>query len=124
MVFNSIILQATPATRLAWESLYNLYAYLGIASAIVTFAMIIYFCVRYRARAGSTVIPSNPKTRENRDAKLRGPILIYVLMAIILISVGSQSLVTYAAFSRVPSTQNTIHINVVGHQFVVDVYLR
>jgi len=117
VVFNSIILQATPPTRLAWESVYNLYSYLGIVSAIVTFAMIIYFCVRYRARAGSTLTPSNPKTRENRDAKLKGPILIYVLMTIILVSVGSQSLATYAAFSRVPSTPNTIHINVVGHQF-------
>lgn len=43
--------------------------------------------------------------------------MIYVLMAIVLISVGSQSIITYNAFSQPPNSPTTIHINVVGHQF-------
>lgn len=116
MVFESIILQ-TPPTRAGWESVYNLYSYLGLASSIAAFTIIVYFCVRYRERAGSTLTPSNPKTRENRDAKWKGPVLVYVLMSVVLIAVASQSFATYNAFSTVPSAPNTIHINVVGHQF-------
>ncbi len=116
VVFNSIILQ-TPPTRMGFEYVYNLYSYLGIASAVVSFAIIVYFCVRYKARAGSTHNPTNPKTREDRDSKWKGPVMVYVLMAIVLIAVGSQSFATYSAFSTVPSSPNTIHINVVAHQF-------
>ena len=114
--FDSIILQV-PATRAGWQYVYDLYSALGTVSAIVAFTVIIYFCVRYRARKGQTLTASNPKTRENRDTKTRGPILIAVLMAIVLIAVASQSFVTYDAFSRAPSSPTTVHINVVGHQF-------
>jgi cytochrome c oxidase subunit 2 len=114
--FNSILLQVPP-TRLGWEYLYNLYSYLGIAAAVVTFAMIAYFCMRYRARSGSLPSKSDPATTENRDSKWRGPLMVYVLMAIVLISVGSQSFITYDAFSRVPSSPTTVHINVIAHQF-------
>jgi cytochrome c oxidase subunit 2 len=38
-------------------------------------------------------------------------------MAIVLITVASQSFATYTAFSTVPSSPTTIHINVVAHQF-------
>lgn len=117
MFFNSIILQTSPPTRMGWEYVYNLYSYLGIVSAIVAFVLIAYLCVRYRARSGSTLTPTNPKTRENRDANWKGPIIVYILMAIVLVTVASQSFATYNAFSRVPSSPTTIHINVVGHQF-------
>jgi len=102
---------------MGWEYVYNLYSYLGIVSAIVAFVLIAYLCVRYRARSGSTLTPTNPKTRENRDANWKGPIIVYILMAIVLVTVASQSFATYNAFSRVPSSPTTIHINVVGHQF-------
>jgi cytochrome c oxidase subunit 2 len=115
VVLDSIILQV-PSTRAGWEYVYGVYSALGIASAVVAFTVILYFCVRYRAgRTGLTA--SDPKTRENRDANVKGPIIIVVLMAIVLITVASQSFATYNAFSTVPSSPTTIHINVVGHQF-------
>jgi cytochrome c oxidase subunit 2 len=116
VVFDSIILQV-PATRAGWQYVYNLYSALGTVSAVVAFTVIIYFCVRYRARGGVTLTASDSRTRENRDANIKGPILIAVLMAIVLITVASQSFATYNAFSTAPSSPNTIHINVVGHQF-------
>ena len=114
--FDSVVLQV-PATRAGWQYVYDIYSALGTISAIVAFTVIIYFCVRYRARRGLTLTASSPKTRENRDGKIRGPILICALMAIVLITVASQSFATYDAFSRVPSSPNIVHINVVGHQF-------
>jgi cytochrome c oxidase subunit 2 len=114
--FDWVILQVPP-TRSGWEYVYNLYSYLGVAAAVVTFTLIIYFCFRYRSRVSSSVSPSSPATRENRDSKWRGPLLVYVLMGIVLVSVASQSFATYDAFSRVPSSANTITINVVAHQF-------
>jgi cytochrome c oxidase subunit 2 len=115
VLFDSIVLQI-PATRAGWQYVYDVYSALGVASAIVAFTMILYFCVRYRAR-GRTLTASSEKSRENRDSKIRGPILVYVLMAIVLITVASQSFATYNAFSTAPSSPTTIHINVVGHQF-------
>ena len=115
MLFQSIVLQV-PATSAGWQYVYNVYSALGIASAIVAFTVIIYFCVRYRS-GGSTLTASDPKTRENRDNKIKGPVLIYILMAIVLVTVASQSFATYSAFSTVPSSPTTIHINVIAHQF-------
>ena len=116
VVFNSIILQ-TPPTRAGFESVYNLYSALGLVSAIVTITFVIYLCVRYRAWAGAKPDSSNPKTRENRDNKWKGPLLIYVLMAMVLITVASRSFATYNAFSTVPSSPNTVYITVHAHQF-------
>ena len=115
MFFQSIILQV-PATTAGWQYVYDIYSALGIASAIVAFTVIIYFCVRYRS-GGTTLTASDPKTRENRDNKIKGPVLIYILMAIVLVTVASQSFATYSAFSTVPSSPTTIHINVIAHQF-------
>lgn len=116
MTFDSIILQIPP-TRTGWESVYTLYSYLGVAASVVTFAIIIYLCVRYRTRAGSSLSKSDPISRENRDSKWKGPMLVYALMLIVLVSVASASFSTYDAFSRVPNASNTVHINVVAHQF-------
>jgi len=113
--FESIVLQV-PATRAAWEHVYDIYSALGIASAVVAFTVIIYYCVRYRS-GGTTLTASDPRTRENRDNQVKGPVLVYVLMAIVLITVASQSFATYSAFSTVPSSPTTIHINVIAHQF-------
>ena len=115
LVIGSTILQV-PATSAGWQYVYGIYSALGIACAVVAFTVIIYFCVRYRS-GGTTLSASDPRTRENRDDKVKGPVLVYVLMAIVLIAVASQSFTTYAAFSRVPSSPTTVHINVVGHQF-------
>jgi cytochrome c oxidase subunit 2 len=114
--FSSIALQIPP-TRTGWEYVYNLYSYLGTAAAVVTFAMIAYFCVRYRSRVKSLLSPSDARTREDRDSKWKGPLMVYVLMGIVLVSVASQSFATYSAFSRVPNAPETVHINVVAHQF-------
>lgn len=62
-------------------------------------------------------MPTDPKAKENRDAKWKGPAMVYILMAIVLIAVGTQSFATYSAFSTAPSSPTTIHINVVAHQF-------
>ncbi len=116
MTFTSIVLQAPP-TRTGWESVYNLYSYLGTAAAVVTFAIIVYFCVRYRSHVKSLISPTDARTREDRDSKWKGPLLIYALMLVILVSVEAQSFATYDAFSRVPRSPNTMRINVTAHQF-------
>src|SRR5208282_2325488 len=116
MTFQSVILQV-PTTRAAWESLYALYSYLGIACGAVTFAIILYFCVRYRSKIETSLSPLDPRTSENRDSKWKGVALIYLLMAVVLIAVGSQSIGTYNAMSSVPNSPNTLHINVIAHQF-------
>jgi cytochrome c oxidase subunit 2 len=116
VTLTSIALQVPP-TRSGWEFVYNLYSYLGLAAAIVTFAVIVYFCVRYRSHVKSFISPTDARTRENRDSKWKGPLIVYVLMLIVLVTVASQSFVTYDAFSRVPNSTNTVHINVVAHQF-------
>jgi cytochrome c oxidase subunit 2 len=100
-----------------WEYLYGVYSYLGIIAAIFTFAMILYFCVKYRARSGLKFGTKTPATHENRDSNWKGPLLIYVLMGIILIGVGSQSFITYNTFSTPIRSPNTLHISVIGHQF-------
>jgi cytochrome c oxidase subunit 2 len=38
-------------------------------------------------------------------------------MGIVLVTVGSQSFITYNAFSTPPQSTNTVHINVIAHQF-------
>jgi cytochrome c oxidase subunit 2 len=106
-----------PPTRSGWESVYNLYSYLGVAASVVTFAIIVYFCVRYRSNLKSFVSSSDARTREDRDSKWKGPILVYILMGIVLVTVATQSFTTYDAFSRAPSSPNTLHINVIAHQF-------
>ena len=116
MAFQSAILQV-PTTRAAWEYIYALYSYFGIACAVVTFAIILYFCVRYRSKIETSLSPLDPRTRENRDSKWKGVALIYLLMAIVLITVGSQSIATYNAMSTVPNSPTTLHINVIAHQF-------
>jgi cytochrome c oxidase subunit 2 len=115
VVLGSVILQV-PATTAAWQYVYNLYAALGIASAVVAFTVIVYFCVRYRA-GRTRLTASDPRTRENRDNKVKGPVLVYVLMAIVLITVATQSFTTYTAFSKAPTSPTTVHVNVVAHQF-------
>jgi cytochrome c oxidase subunit II len=105
-----------PPTRAAWEFVYNVYNVLGLGSSIVAFAVIVVMAIRYRAR-GKTISPTDARARENRDAQWKGPALVYILMAIVLITVASQSFITYNAFSVVPQTTNTITINVIGHQF-------
>jgi cytochrome c oxidase subunit 2 len=114
--FESVILQ-TPPTRMGWEYVYGIYSYLGIIAAIFTFAMIIYFCVKYRARSGLEVGTNTPASRENRDSNWKGPLLICVLMGIILVGVGSQSFITYQEFSSPIRSPNTLHITVIAHQF-------
>src|SRR5208283_4321444 len=116
MTFHSIILQV-PVTRAAWEYIYALYSYLGIACGTVTFVIVLYFCIRYRSKIETSLSPLDPRTRENRDSKWKGVALIYLLMAIVLIAVGSQSVSGYDSFSSVPNSPNTLHINVIGHQF-------
>ena len=116
MTLNSIVLQVPP-TRTGWESVYNLYSYLGTAAAVVTFAIIVYLCIKYRSHVKSLISPTDDRTRENRDSKWKGPLIVYVLMLIVLVVVASQSFATYDAFSRIPSSTNTVHISVVAHQF-------
>jgi len=79
--------------------------------------MIVYFCVKYRARSGQKFGINSPATRENRDSNWKGPLLICVLMGIILIGAGSQSFITYNTFSSPIHSTNTLHITVIGHQF-------
>jgi cytochrome c oxidase subunit 2 len=114
--FSSIVLQIPP-TRSGWEHVYNLYSYLGVAASVVTFAIIAYFCVRYRSNSKSLVSASDARTHEIRDSKWKGPMLVCLLMGIVLIAVASQSFSTYDAFSTAPSSPTTLHINVVAHQF-------
>lgn len=97
-----------------WSSVYWYYWVLGVAAGVVTFAIMLYILVRYRAKDNQP-IPLE-KQRQNRET-WKGPIVVFVLMGIVLIVVGIQTINALSVYQNPPSTQNTLNIKVTCHQF-------
>jgi cytochrome c oxidase subunit II len=106
--------QVPPPSAQLYNSVYSWYYYLGIASAAVTFGLILYVLIRYRARSGQE-IPLE-KTREKRES-WRGAIATFVLMGIVLLAVGAQSIMALPTYENPPTTSSSMQVGVTGQQF-------
>jgi len=93
-----------PASTSLWNSVYNIYSILGIASAAVTLGVAIYVLYRYRSKDGA--LPPFEKQREARDT-WKGPVIVMGLMAVVLIFVGAQTLMAFPVYQTVPNTSES-----------------
>jgi cytochrome c oxidase subunit 2 len=87
---------------------------LGVAAAVVTFAMMFYLIIKYRAK-GETSIPVE-KQKESRET-WRGPIIVFVIMGIVLTVVAIQTINALPIYQNPPSISNKLDVMVTGHQF-------
>ena len=109
-------LQATPLPPSAqlFQNVWNWYWTLGVASGAVTFGIIIYVLVRYRARPG--VPPSVAKSKEIRET-WKGPLVTFALMGIVLIAVGAQTFIALPTYLNPPNDPGKMQVGVVAQQF-------
>ena len=120
MHFSSLIaashLQATPPPPSAqlFQNVWNWYWTLGVASGAVTFAIIVYVLVRYRARPG--VQPSVDKSREVRET-WKGPLITFALMGIVLVAVGAQTFMALPTYLNPPNDAGKMQVGVTAQQF-------
>lgn len=105
--------QIAPSEEL-WSSVYWYYWVFGVAAAVLTFAMMFYLIIKYRAK-GETSVPVE-KQKENRET-WRGPIIVFVLMGIVLTVVAIQTINALPTYQNPPSTSNKLNVMVTGHQF-------
>jgi cytochrome c oxidase subunit II len=112
----SAVLQATvpgPSAQL-FNNVWNWYWTLGVASGVITFALFIYILFRYRSRPGKTLSPE--KSREERET-WTGPAITFVLMGIVLLAVGAQTIMALPTYNNPPATPGLINVGVTGQQF-------
>jgi cytochrome c oxidase subunit II len=112
----SAVLQATvpgPSAQL-FNNVWNWYLVLGAASGAITFALFIYILFRYRSRPGKTLSPE--KSREVRET-WKGPVITFVLMGIVLLAVGAQTIMALPTYDNPPTTPGLINVGVTGQQF-------
>jgi cytochrome c oxidase subunit II len=112
----SAVLQATvpgPSAQL-FNNVWNWYLVLGAASGAITFALFIYILFRYRSRPGKTLSPE--KSRETRET-WKGPVITFVLMGIVLLAVGAQTIMALPTYDNPPTTPGLINVGVTGQQF-------
>jgi len=109
-------LQATPLPPSAqlFQNVWNWYWTLGVLSGGVTFAIIIYVLVRYRAKPG--VAPSVEKSREVRET-WKGPLITFALMGIVLVAVGAQTFIALPTYLNPPNDPGKMQVGVVAQQF-------
>lgn len=123
------LLQATntppPPSAQLYNNVYAWYYYLGIASGVVTFAIMGYVFYRYRAKPGK-VLPVE-KSREVRES-WKGLIVTFALMGIVLVTVGAQTIIALPTYETppgctgvapvvCPSDPGFLEIGVIGQQF-------
>jgi cytochrome c oxidase subunit II len=92
------------------------YWYLGVLSGAVTFAVLVYVIVRYRATGRNQ--ETREMNRENRQSAWKGPLLVMVLMLIVLIPVFVVTVQNMDAYAVIPTSAGPpVDIQVIGHQF-------
>ena len=89
-----------PQSTSLWNSVYNVYSVLGLASLGVTFAVMFYLIFRYRSKNGA--LPPVAKQKEVRDS-WKGPVITMGLMAVVLVFVGAQTLMAFPTYQTVPN---------------------
>jgi cytochrome c oxidase subunit 2 len=97
-----------------WSSVYWYYWVLGVAAGAVTFAIMFYILVKYRAKQEQQV--PIEKQKEMRET-WKGPIVVFILMGIVLIAVAIQTINALSVYQNPPASSNQIKVRVTGHQF-------
>jgi cytochrome c oxidase subunit 2 len=110
----ALVSQAQPPSAQLYTNVYNWYYYLGIASGIVTFALIIYVLVRYRDRPGQSIPIA--KTKEVRET-WKGPLVLFALMGVVLLAVGAQTFMALPVYANPPNNAGKMEVGVTGQQF-------
>jgi cytochrome c oxidase subunit II len=109
------VLQSTPPrSAQLFNNVWNWYFYLGIAAGAVTFGLVVYILIRYRARPGSE-LPAE-KSREARET-WKGPIITITLMGIVLVAVGAQTFMALPTYLNPPDQAGRMTVGVTGQQF-------
>jgi len=108
------VAQTPPPSTVLFQNVWNWYWYLGVASGVVTFALFAYILFRYRSRPGKILPPE--KSREVRET-WRGPIIVIVLMSIVLLAVGAQTIMALPTYDNPPSDPGRMTVGVIGQQF-------
>ena len=103
-----------PPSAQLYTNVYNWYYYLGIASGIITFALIGYILIRYRERPGHSI--SVEKARETRES-WRGPLVTFALMGVVLVAVGAQTFMALPTYENPPNNAGTLNVHVTAQQF-------
>jgi len=103
-----------PPSAQLWQNVWNWYYVLGIASAVVTFALMIYLVVRYRSRPNRE-LPIQ-RTRDDRET-WKGPIVLFVLMGIVLSAVAAQTLMALPTYEHPPVGPGDLTVRVTAQQF-------
>jgi cytochrome c oxidase subunit 2 len=106
--------QASPPSAQLFQNVWNWYFYLGVASGAITFVLFAYVMLRYRSRPGRTLPPE--KSREVRET-WKGPIIVLVLMSIVLLAVGAQTIIALPTYLNPPSDPGRMTVGVFGQQF-------
>ncbi|MER3515450.1 MAG: hypothetical protein C4310_14510 [Chloroflexota bacterium] len=108
-------LEALPFSRDLWYSVYAWYAILGWIAGLTTFGVFLYVLLRYRAK-GDKDVPPEEKMREDRN-NWRGPIIVIVLMSLVLLAVGLETVSAIVIYETPPSSAKAEIIRVTCHQF-------
>jgi cytochrome c oxidase subunit 2 len=106
--------QVQPPSAQLYTNVYDWYYYLGIASGVVTFALIAYVLVRYRDKSGQQIPIA--KTKEVRET-WKGPIATFALMGIVLIAVGAQTFIALPIYLHPPADPGRLDVRVTAQQF-------
>ena len=114
LALSASILQTPPPSAQLFNSVWNWYYYLGVASGAVTFAAMVYVLYRYRARPGKELTAE--KTREDRNT-WKGPLIVFALMGIVLVAVGAQTVIALPTYDNPPSDPGLLKVGVIGQQF-------
>jgi cytochrome c oxidase subunit 2 len=107
------VLELPPSTQL-WSSVYNFYWILGLIAGFATFGIMMYFLLKYRSKSDREVAVE--KQKEDRE-NWRGPLILFLLMAIILVAVAIQTLSALPVYQTPPKDQSALRVDVIAHQF-------
>jgi cytochrome c oxidase subunit II len=113
-VLTALLTQVQPPSAQLYTSVYNWYYYLGIASGVVTFAIMLLILIRYRAKPNQAT--SMEKSREVRET-WKGPIVTFALMGIVLVAVGAQTFIALPIYQHPPSDPGSMTVGVTAQQF-------
>lgn len=97
----------------AWYNLWDIFVYLGIIVGVVVISYFVYHVVRFRSK--EDYIPTYENQKESHD--LRFVLASTTLSVIILIILSIGTLNAASVTFNPPHSNNTVYINVIGHQF-------
>jgi cytochrome c oxidase subunit II len=116
LALSASALQTTtlPPSAILYNNVYAWYYYLGIACGAATFGLMVYVMYRYRSRPGVEL--SVDKSRQDRNT-WKGPLILFALMGVVLVAVGTQTLIAFPTYENPPNDPGSMTIGVIGQQF-------